>query len=385
MRRLALAVVAVLAALLVWTGAAVAWPPVIAIDAPGRHVDPATVEFNGADHPGELRAHVFLPDGYDGRREFPILYLLHGVGDDYRSWVRRGRVAETLGDFGAIVVMPEAARGFYSDWWNGGRRGAPGWESYYLEELIPLIESRFAVREGRRWHAIAGLSMGGFGAAYLGSRRPDYFGSVATFSGFVSIQRPELAVAFEPAAGAPYEEVFGPMEGFYAAGHNPVELAENLRSTRTYVTVGNGIADAGSTSPAALVGGGVFEAGLKPFSDDFVAAARSAGVDVTYAPLNGTHDWPYWRHHLRAAIRWGLFEPVPEAPTAWTYRTVAGHGQAWDLGYSFAAPPTEVVTLERDGAVLRGSGSGSVTIRNPAGCGFSAELPFERPLPPPAC
>lgn len=387
MRRVARALfIACAAGLVAATGsAAAAPPPVIGIEAPSRHVNAASVEFNGADHPGELRANVFLPDGYDGVREYPILYLLHGVGDDYRTWVRRGRIAETLGDFGAIVVMPEAARGFYTDWWNGGRRGDPGWESYYLEELIPLMERRFAVREGRRWHAVAGLSMGGFGAAYLASRRPDYFGAVASFSGFLSSQRPELELAFEPVAGASYEDIFGPREGFYAAGHNPVRLADNLRWTRAYVTVGNGIGDGGSTSPAALAVGGVVEAGLKQFSDDFVAAARSAGVDVTYAPRTGTHDWPYWRQNLRAAIAWDLFRPVEEAPSAWTYRTVAQRGNAWGLSYAFDSPPTEVVTLSRAGAVLRGAGSGTVTVRNAAGCGFTAELPFERPLPPPRC
>src|SRR5687767_1448651 len=61
------------------------------IDTPSAHVDPADVTFNGADHPGELRANVLLPDGYDGRRRFPVLYLLHGIGDSYATWARRER------------------------------------------------------------------------------------------------------------------------------------------------------------------------------------------------------------------------------------------------------------------------------------------------------
>ena len=76
--------------------------------------------------------------------------------------------------------MPEGDRGFYTNWWNDGRRGDPGWERYDLEELIPLVERRFRIRRARRWHAIAGLSMGGMGTMYLASQRPHYFGSAAS-------------------------------------------------------------------------------------------------------------------------------------------------------------------------------------------------------------
>ncbi len=56
-----------------------------------RFVDPAKVEFNGpADRPKALRVNVLLPDGYDGRRRFPVLFLLHGHGDAYDSWADPG-------------------------------------------------------------------------------------------------------------------------------------------------------------------------------------------------------------------------------------------------------------------------------------------------------
>ena len=70
-------------------------------------------------------------------------------------------------DFAGIVVMPDAgADGPYMNWWNGGRRGAPGWERYHLDELIPLVERRLKVRRGRRFRAVAGFSLGGYGAAF---------------------------------------------------------------------------------------------------------------------------------------------------------------------------------------------------------------------------
>ena len=140
--------------------------------AESRFVDPAAApegsynEPPGVDErPNALRANVYLPDGYRAhrKRRYPVLYLLHGQGDAYDSWVNpeNGNLLETAAGFPGIIVMPEGDRGFYANWWNGGRRGSPAWERYHLDELIPLVERRLRIRRGRRWHAIAGLSMGG--------------------------------------------------------------------------------------------------------------------------------------------------------------------------------------------------------------------------------
>ena len=119
------------------------------------------------------------------------------------------------------------------------------------------------------------------------------FGSVASFSGFVQHQRPEVEVGLRAVGGVEYTDIFGPMEAFYATGHNPTRLAANLTRSRLYVTVGDGVPDltAGS-SPTAIVGGAAVEAGLRRQSEELVAAARAAGVDTTYRPLTGIHDWP---------------------------------------------------------------------------------------------
>jgi hypothetical protein len=227
--------------------------------------------------------------------------------------------------------------------------------------------------------------MGGFGAAYLGSQRPGYFGSVAAFSGFVSIQRPETEIGLQAVGQVSYEDIFGPREGPYATGHNPIRLTDNLRHTRLYVTVGNGTDPEGRSAPATAVTGGIVEAGLRLQADELAAAARGSGVNLTYVPLAGVHDWPYWRDHLRAAIAWGLFREVPDRPERWTYRTVARRGEAWGLRFEFAAPPEEVVTLGRDGRRVTGAGSGSVTLRSAAGCTVTATLPFDVAPPPDAC
>ncbi len=350
-----------------------------------RFVDPAKVQFNSPPpdtpaRPNALRVNVFLPDGYKRGKPLPILYLLHGHGDSYDQWAspKRGNVMEVAKGFPGLIVMPEAAQGWYADWWNGGKRADPAWERYYLGELMPFIEKRFRIRAGRRWHAIAGLSMGGEGATYLAEQRPGFFGSVASFSGPLSIQRPEYANGGMDSQGQKFTDVFGPTDGFYATAHNPAANTVNLAHTRMYVTVGNGI---GGPNDLTNWFGAVAEADLKQHADDFVAAAKQNGVDVTYVPRDGVHDWPYWREHLAAALQWGFFQPVAATATSWTYRTGAETGDAWGFRYSFKQPPTELITFKRDGNRISGTGSGTVTIKAPNGSSLTTPLPFDRPIP----
>lgn len=347
-----------------------------------RWVNPQAIRFNGPlDRPRALRVNVWLPDSYDGSHRFPVLYLLHGHGDAYDTWAdpEKGDVARVARTLRAIIVMPEGARGWYTDWWNGGRRGAPGWERFYLEELVPLVEHRLRIRRGRRWRAIAGLSMGGEGAALLAAQRPGYFGSVASFSGPLSIQRPEWPTLFDT-QGERHGDVFGDpaAQRFYWTGHNPTALVGNLRYTRAFVAVGDGT----TTRPEEQ--GNAFGAGaevvLARQAEDFVGAARRAGVALTYRPQQGIHDWPYWRRHLGQAIKWGLFRPVPESPARWTYRTVAQRGEAWGLRYRFDRPPVELVRFRRDGSTLTATGSGRVRIRAAGMKSLRVTLPFKRAL-----
>ena len=344
-----------------------------------RYVDPAQQDFNGPPRPKALRVNVLLPDGYTPSRRWPVLYLLHGHGDAYDSWAnpKNGDVARVAKGFPGIVVMPEGARGWYVNWWRGGRRAGPAWERHHLDELIPLVERRLPILRARRWRAIAGLSMGGEGALFYASQRPGYFGSAASFSGAISIQRPEWPAGFDT-QGERHDDVFGDpaAQRFYWSGHNPTALAGNLRWTRLYVTVGDGVA---KPSEAQNVFGQVAELDLRQHAEDFTAAARKAGADVTYFPREGIHDWPYWREHLAAALRWGFFTPARESPADWTYETVAAKGDAWGWRFEFQRrAPDEVITFTRRGGILRGEGSGRVAIKPPRGRLFMVTLPFSR-------
>ena len=383
-----LAVVLALFALLALAPAASAAQKLITIRTPSPFVDPATQSFNDPEHPGILQANVLLPHGYSAnpRKRWPLLLLLHGAGDNWESWSlpERGDIRNTAKGLGAVVVMPEGARGFYADWWNGGKRRDPAWERHIREYLLPLIERRFRIRAGRRWHAIAGLSMGGYGTLLTAAQNPGYFGTAVPLSAFASIQRPEVEPFFPYVTSADYETIYGPRTAFYATGHNPPLLARNLRHTRMYVFTGDGTQDPekpAPSNPLSLVLEGV----LRDFNDELVDALLQVGAAVTYTVHRGSHDWPYWREDLRAAIKRGLFRKSRNLPRAWHYKTSSQRGQMWNLRFRFAKPLTKVADFHRMGGRLRAKGSGRVTISNGRGCRMTAKLPFRRAFPPRRC
>jgi S-formylglutathione hydrolase FrmB len=378
-------------------------PTLVTLTIPARHGE---IPSKWLDHPGLPKADVLLPAGYDPDKRYPLLFLLHGLGGSYAFYQQQGLLPE-LYHLNAIVVMPDGGpSGWYADWWNDGERGNPSWETYELDDVLPTILARYPIRSARPYHAIAGISMGGLGAAYLGGRLPGFFGTVATLSGFVDPQllgtvvQPAMAAISNgflsgPRSGRDKDPVpiYGPPNGFYADGHNPEKLAVNLRQTRVYDTTGTGIPNLASVG--VILAGFVEEiadatweeAGLiYPMSVRYYNALNAAGVNVTYQVHSGGHDLPSFHKELKALIAWGLFKPVPTHPSSWTNKTVATNGRLWDIGYRFATPPSAVVTFSRSGPTLSISAAGSpVTITSADGCRIRTQTPVVIRLTPAEC
>jgi S-formylglutathione hydrolase FrmB len=350
-------------------------------------------------YPGPPRADVLLPAGYDPHRRYPLLVLLHGLDGEYSDYANNGvtgMIAAT--HLNAIVVMPEGASGWYTDWWNDGARGNPSWESYELDTVLPTVLARYPIRPQRRWHAIAGISMGGLGATYLGGRLPGFFGTVATLSGFVDLSWfssiVEPGMGFVSLSGLKGNRnryaVDGPPEAFYFKGHDPTQLAVNLRHTRLFESTGTGIpSKSGLTSPDQLpqVGvGSLLEAPIiYPMNVAYHRALVAAHDHVTYRVHRGGHDIPDFYNQIRDLLAWGLFKPVASHPATWTNRTVATHGRLWGIGYHFATPPGHVVRFHQAGRTLSISAAKSrVTIRT-KGCVFHLSTPAKVRLPARHC
>jgi S-formylglutathione hydrolase FrmB len=328
---------------------------------------------------GPPKANVLLPTGYNPKKAYPFLFLLHGLESSYSWWIDKGEAQQILSGLNAIVVMPEGGSGWYTDWWNNGARGGPSWESYELDVVLPYVLHHYKILPQRRYHAIAGVSMGGLGATYLGGRLPGFFGTVGTLSGFVDPQQfGYFASEGEPLTSlSPFKNDFdfdaveGPPTGFYATGHNPTALVNNLRYTRVYQTTGTGIpTKAAYTNPGSGLEGTVLESAIiYPMNRDYRAALVAAGVQTTYEVHPGGHDAPDFQNELRGLLAWGLFKPVVSDPSSWTNETVATQGQLWDVSYRFAGPPTSVVTFTQKKDRLTVTAAGSrVTLTTAKGC-----------------
>jgi S-formylglutathione hydrolase FrmB len=368
----------------------------VTIPIPARNGEIADVWLPRYPAGGPPLARVLLPDGYDPARAYPLLVLLVGLNSNYTDWSDRGEgeIATTAKGFPGIIVMPEGGDGWYADWWNRGRRGSPAWESYTLDEVIPQVLERYRIRPERRYHALAGVSMGGLGTAYLGGRLPGFFGSVAVISGLVDLELSpaegavQSAISQASAGVAPTdpEAVEGPPGGFYLKGHNPVRLAANMAQTRVFMATGDGTPATDSGHGSAASDQAEEGAIIRPASDDYAAALRAAGVDLVYQQHAGYHDWANFRRELRDAIAWGLFARVDEHATDWVNDTVATHGRLWELAYRFDAPPDRVVRFRRSGDVLTVGQAGSpVAITTDGGCLVHVATPAEVEVPRRPC
>jgi enterochelin esterase family protein len=198
-------------------GVAFALPFASAVAQPAAEVDeagdtPAYLELRGVSH-GDVHtlkyrsesldidreAIVYLPPGYSISSEpFPVLYLLHGAGGDERTWIDRQQANVILDNLIAdgrlkplVVVMPF---GYTSRRGMDERRGAEGYKQDmeefavdFMNDLVPLVESRYKIAADREHRAIAGLSMGGGQSLAIGLTHPDMFNAVAGFSSAMQI------------------------------------------------------------------------------------------------------------------------------------------------------------------------------------------------------
>ena len=136
----------------------------------------------------ERKYAVYLPPSYDhSERSYPVLYLLHGAGDDQTGWVQFGEIQHILDKAikagkatPMIVIMPDAdtkVRGYFNSPDNKWR-----YEDFFFEELMPHVEQKFRIKGEKRFRAVAGLSMGGGGSFIYALHRPDLFSSACPLS-----------------------------------------------------------------------------------------------------------------------------------------------------------------------------------------------------------
>ena len=146
-----------------------------------------TVETYSPSMKKNIKAVVLTPDSYDGSKEFPVVYLLHGYSGNYADWIKKAPVMQRMADvYQTIIVCPDGA--FSSWYWDSPVDPTMRYETYVSSELVSWIDGRYKTIKSREGRGITGLSMGGHGALYLAFKHQDVFGTAGSMSGGVDIR-----------------------------------------------------------------------------------------------------------------------------------------------------------------------------------------------------
>jgi len=316
---------------------------------------------------------VLLPAGYAShrKRRYPVLYLLHGASGSQADWTTQGNAVALTAKLPLIVVMPDGGPGgFYTNWFNGGKGGAPRWEDWHIKRLIPYVDSHYRTRATRSERAIAGLSMGGFGTFTYAARHPDLFTAALSMSGAVDLTvAPGVIDAIAVAVGGSPRSLFGNYDTDQVRwrAHNPLDLAENLRGLALWLRTGNG-------QPGGPLGGGpdldVIEAGVEAMAKNVHARLAKLGIPHVFDDYGaGQHRWPYWNRDLEETLPaiMARFRKGSRPPARVTFNAVEPRYSVYGWTVSVKRPALEFSRLSKAGRTgFTLSGSGSATVRTPA-------------------
>jgi S-formylglutathione hydrolase FrmB len=248
---------------------------------------------------GTVKVRMLLPRDYDppSSAKLPVLMLLHGGGGEYTDWTQRTSVEKYTAPAEVLVVMPAAASSYMGDRTpspDSTRSGRPMWETFHLTELPQLLQ--------RNWNAspvqaVAGLSLGGYGAVMYTARHPGMFAATASFSGVLDVtagtdQPPAVATLIAQL------EQLADEQGWTDV--NPIELISELSGATLYISYGNG--DPGPLDPTGTDRDDL-EAWVGAGDENFVTVFQQAGLHATIDAYGaGTHSWAYWDRELKQSL-----------------------------------------------------------------------------------
>ena len=240
---------------------------------------------------GDRKYAVYLPPDYEtSQRSYPVLYLLHGGGDDQTGWVQFGEVL-TIADqeilagraTAMIIVMPDAntgVRGYFND-----IKGEWRYEDFFCQEFMPFIEKAYRIKNDKRYRAVAGLSMGGGGSFMYALHHPELFSAACPLSastGPLTLEATKAWLEQRNVKGTDAE-----IQAYYKR-HSALALVEDMpedqkKAVRWYIDCGD---------------------------DDFLyegnslihIAMRKKEIPHEYRVHNGGHNWTYWRTALPTVL-----------------------------------------------------------------------------------
>ncbi len=235
----------------------------------------------------ERKYAIYLPPDYESStRSYPVLYLLHGGGDDQTGWVQFGEVMNITDKAIAegkatpmIIIMPDAnttRRGY-----SNNATGTWLYEDFFFKELMPFVEKKYRIKADKRFRAIAGLSMGGDGSFTYALHHPELFSSACPLSAGTGPLTMDIAKTNVKRADSTATDT--QIEAFYKR-QSVLELVNNTpdslkKAVRWYIDCGD---------------------------DDFLyegnslvhIAMRKKEILHEFRTRNGGHTWTYWRQAL---------------------------------------------------------------------------------------
>ncbi len=223
---------------------------------------------------------IILPARYlteNSSERFPVVYLLHGLTGHFSNWTDKTRIARLVGSANFIIVTPEGEDGWYTD---SATKPTDKYDSYIIKELIPEIDKKFRTIADREHRAIAGLSMGGYGAIKFGLKYPEMFMLAGSFSGAIgaaTITEKEVPGAI----GKSIDAIFGPADGEIRKANDPFDLIRLATQEKI------------KKFPFLYVDCGTEDFLLRN-NRDFVALLLEKKVPHEYRQLPGAHNWTYW-------------------------------------------------------------------------------------------
>jgi S-formylglutathione hydrolase FrmB len=322
---------------------------------------------------------VDLPVGYNAEpgRRWPVTYFLAGTMNTYATFNGFVDGLKLTASFPSIVVSPNGDSGYWSDWYNGGAFGPPMYETYVIDQLIPLVDSRFRTIPRRSQRAVLGISMGGYGAMMVAARHPDLFVAAASLSGAVDSNLPANGAVLSASPefqGAQPDSIYGPRatQEIRWHGHNPTDLAANLRSLDLQVRSANGV-------PNPAIGENLLSA-------DSVSCVVEAGVYMASIHLHNAlgelHIPHLWKDygpgcHTKPNFERGLFDTFqvftkvfahpPPAPATFDYMSIEPSLDIWN--WHIHTDPRRALELLQLAGVTAGGltlvGSGTTTVTTP--------------------
>lgn len=261
--------------------------------APTTQSTPATAtgrmvvdSFAAASFGGKMtRYHVLLPIGYDASRRYPVFWLLHGYGGNDANWPELTNLVHEAAPYQVIVVMPAVGDSWYV---NAVGDSAQRAEDYMVRELPAEIAKHFAIDTTRQ--AIAGLSMGGYGALMLALRHPDRYAVAGGLSSAISVPATFDSVT-KRVAEKSLVRAFGALvtkddaHDVFPLVHEFTSTSAHASGTRLrYFFVAIGESDDFPT--------------FVPASRAFTDSLRIHHVPYEYHEVPGRHTWKLWGGEL---------------------------------------------------------------------------------------